>query len=180
MGRREQPQIKQRILERCVEHALEHGLPEHLEPLAAATDTSTRMLIYHFGTRDDLLRKILEHARRRQIELFTAMMQPRTGEPYTTTLAKAWEGMSGTQGEPYLRMFRRLHDTAGEPLWPNFRREATLDWLEPIEQGLATIGRSEQATLLLAVIRGLLIDLDATSDIDRTTKAFHQYLATIA
>jgi hypothetical protein len=42
-------------------------------------------------------------------------------------------------GEPYLRMFTRLHDTAGEPLWPGFRRTATTDWLAPLEDGLRSL-----------------------------------------
>ncbi|MGW3288682.1 hypothetical protein ACWDR3_28990 [Streptomyces sp. NPDC001002] len=47
----------------CADHALAHGLPDRLEPLATATGTSARMLIYHFGTRDALLRAILGRAR---------------------------------------------------------------------------------------------------------------------
>ncbi|MGX1510221.1 TetR/AcrR family transcriptional regulator [Streptomyces collinus] len=57
MGRHKQPEIRDRILDACVDHALRHGLPDRLEPLAAASGTSARMLIYHFGTRDALLRE---------------------------------------------------------------------------------------------------------------------------
>ncbi|MGI8844984.1 MAG: hypothetical protein ACR2HC_02215 [Thermoleophilaceae bacterium] len=35
--------------------------------------------------------------------------------------------MTGPHGRPYLRMFSRLHDTSGEPLWPGFRLTATTD-----------------------------------------------------
>jgi AcrR family transcriptional regulator len=166
MGRQRQPQIRQRLLDACTDYALEHGLPDRLRPLAAAAGTSNRMLLYHFGTRDGLLREVLGQARRRQ-------------EPYTTTLARAWSAISGPQGEPYLRMFNRLHDTAGEPLWPGFRRTATTDWLAPLEEGMRSLGRPELATVVLAVIRGLLKDLDATGDTARTDRAFHDFLATI-
>jgi hypothetical protein len=88
--------------------------------------------------------------------------------------------MTGPTGRPYLQMFGRLHDTAGEPHWPGFRRAATTDWLAPLEEGMATIGRPELATLVLAVIRGLLQDLDATGDTERTDAAFHDFLATLA
>jgi hypothetical protein len=76
-------------------------------------------------------------------------------------------------------MFTRLHETAGEPLWPGFRRIATIDWLAPLEQGMRSIGRPELATVVLAVIRGLLMDLDATGDTARTDQAFHDFLSTI-
>ena len=69
---------------------------------------------------------------RREVALSTYLDQPdclagdcirlRADEPYTRTLARAWSAISGPEGEPYLRMFGRLHDTAGEPLWLCRRR----------------------------------------------------------
>jgi AcrR family transcriptional regulator len=179
VGRRPQPQIKQRLLDTCTDYALEHGLPDRLAPLAAAAGTSSRMLIYHFGTRDRLLREILGQARQRQLETFTDLLRVRPEEPYPTTLSHAWSAMTGAQGRPYLRMFSRLHDSAGEPLWPGFRQTATTDWLAPLERGMRSLGRPELATVVLAVIRGLLMDLDATGDAIRTDRAFHDFLATI-
>ena len=179
MGRRPQPEIRQRLLDTCTDYALEHGLPDRLGPLATATDTSSRMLIYHFGTRDRLLREILGQARQRQVDAFTDLLRVRPNQPYTVTLSHAWTTMTGPQGEPYLRMFTRLHDTAGEPLWPGFRRIATTDWLAPLEKGMRSLGRPRLATVVLAVIRGLLMDLDATGDTARTDQAFHDFLTTI-
>jgi len=179
MGRQPQPHIKQRLLDACTDYALDHGLPDRLAPLAAAAGTSSRMLIYHFETRDGLLREVLRQARRRQVEAFTDLILLRPDEPYPVTLARAWSAISGPQGEPYLRLFSRLHDTAGEPLWPGFRRTATTDWLAPLEHGMRSLGRPELATVVLAVIRGLLMDLDATGDATRTDRAFADFLTTI-
>jgi len=179
MGRHRQPQIRQRLLDACTDYALAQGLPDRLEPLATAAGTSSRMLIYHFGTRDGLLREILGQARERQVETFTDLIRLRPQEPYPVTLARAWSAISGPPGEPYLRMFTRLHDTAGEPLWPGFRRTATTDWLAPLEDGLRSLGRPELATVVLAVIRGLLMDLAATGDTARTNQAFNDFLTTI-
>jgi AcrR family transcriptional regulator len=179
VGRQRQPEIRQRLLAACTDYALENGLPDRLGPLAAATDTSSRMLIYHFGTRDGLLREILEEARQRQLEVFIDLLRVRPEEPYPATLSHAWSAMTGPPGTPYLRMFGRLHDTAGEPLWPGFRRAATTDWLAPLEEGMRTLGRPELATVVLAVFRGLLQDLDATGDAARTDQAFQDFLTTI-
>lgn len=129
--------------------------------------------------RDGLLREILGQARRRQVEAFTDLIRLREEEAYPVTLARAWAAISGPPGEHYLRMFTRLHETAGEPLWPGFRRTATTDWLPPIEDGLRSLGRPELATVVLAVIRGLLMDLDATGDTARTHRAFDDFLTTI-
>jgi AcrR family transcriptional regulator len=80
MGRHKQPEIHDRILDACTDHALAHGLPDRLEPFAATFGTSTRMLIYHFGTRDALLREALGRARQRQqaFDDFLALLAPVT------------------------------------------------------------------------------------------------------
>ena len=58
-------------------------------------------------------------------------------------------------------------------------RIATTDWLGPLEQGMRSLGRPELATVVLAVIRGLLKDLGATGDTARTDQAFQDFLTTI-
>ena len=202
MGRQPQPEIRARLLAACVEHALAHGLPDRLEPLATATGTSARMLLYHFGTRDGLLRAVLVQARAQQLELFRGLLEPRPDEPYTATLRRAWAGMTGPAGAPYLRVFGRLRESAEQQLWPDFRRVATTDWLGTLGRGTATLdpptlgppaldppaldpraldppalGRPELATLVLAVVRGLFMDLDATGDTARADRAFDDFLA---
>jgi AcrR family transcriptional regulator len=179
MGRHPQPEIRQQLLESCTDYALEHGLPDRLGPFASATGASSRMLIYHFETRDQLLREVLGLARERQVASFTELLSLRPDEPYLKTLSRAWAEISGPEGAPYLRMFGRLHDSAGAPLWPGFRRAATTDWLSPLEEGMGSLGRPELATVVLAVIRGLLMDLDGTGDEARTSKAFNDFLATL-
>src|SRR5580698_59621 len=112
MGRHRQPQIRQRLLDACTDHALAHGLPDRLGPLATAAGTSTRMLIYHFGTRDGLLREVLRQARQRQRDDFGALLQVRSDELYLTTLGRAWSGITRAPGRSYLNLFGRLRENA--------------------------------------------------------------------
>lgn len=179
MGRHKQPEIRDRILDACVDHALAHGLPDRLEPLAAASGTSARMLIYHFGTRDALLRETLRRARRRQRDFFGDLVAPRPDEPYPSTLRRAWRAMTGPAGLPYLSMFGRLREDAEQQLWPGFRRESTTDWLQPFEDGMRSMGRPELATLVLAVVRGLIMDIETTGDVPRADRAFEDFLAVL-
>jgi len=179
VGRRLQPEITDRLLSTCTDYALTCGLPDRLEPLARATGTSARVLIYHFRTRDALLRAILGQARQRQLDTFGDLLSARPDELYTVTLQRAWTSMTGPDGQPYLRMFGQLRESAEQQLWPDFRRTATTDWLGPLQDGLHSIGRPELATLVLAVIRGLLMDLDATNDTSRTDRAFHDFLSAV-
>ena len=179
MGRQKQPAIRRRLLAACTDHALAHGLPDRLEPLAVAAGTSPRMLIYHFGTRDALLREVLGLARERQRQLFGDLLRAVPGEPYPRTLTAAWATMTGPAGRPYLDMFGRLRQNVAQHLWPEFPREATTDWLGPLADGLGSIGRPELATLVLAVIRGLIMDLEATGDEARTGRAFTEFVRTL-
>lgn len=176
MGRLPQPEIKNELLDACTDYALEHGLPDRMEPLVRTSGASARMLLYHFGTRDALLRAILRQARQRQLDTFGDLLRARQDEHYTVTLWRAWETMTGPGGQPYLRMFGQLRESAEQQLWPNFRSLATTDWLVPLEDGLRTLDAPELATLVLAVIRGLLLDLDATADSERVNRAFSQFL----
>src|SRR4051794_689697 len=86
MGRHPQPEIREHLLDACTSYALERGLPDRMGPLAVAAGTSTRMLVYHFGTRDVLLREVLGRARQRQLEAFGQMLRLRPNEPYLDTL----------------------------------------------------------------------------------------------
>ena len=179
MGRQKQPEIRERVLDACTDYALGYGLPDRLEPFATAAGTSTRMLIYHFGTRDALLREVLGHARLRHRAVFGELLRPRSDENYLDTLRRAWPDMTGPAGRPFLDIFGRLREDLGQQLWPDFRIEATTDWLAPLTKGLDTLGRPELATVVLAVIRGLIMDLEATEDRDRVDQAFTDFLESL-
>lgn len=137
------------------------------------------MLIYHFGTRDRLLREILGQARHRQRAAFEEVLRPKPGEPYLCTLRHTWPGITGPVGRRYVEIFGRLREDTEQRLWPDFRREATTDWLGPLTEGLDSIGRPDLATVVLAVIRGLIMDLEATDDAQRVDRAFTDFLDTL-
>ena len=179
MGRPRQPEIAGRLLSDCVAYSLEHGLPDGLEPLANAAGTSVRMLVYHFGSKDELLLAILRRAREQQLQMFGELLAVRPGERYTVTLRRAWTVMTSREGEPYLRMFGQLREDTEQQLWPGFRREATTDWLGALETGLRSIDQAGLATLTLGVIRGLMMDLDSTADSARVNQAFDDFLRTL-
>jgi AcrR family transcriptional regulator len=180
VGRRKQPELRERILDACVDHALADGLPDRLDPFARACGTSTRMLIYHFGTKDALLRETLRRARERQRDFYGDLLSPRPDEPYPQTLRRTWRTMTGPEGRPFLSLFGRLRESAEQQLWPGFRRVATTDWLQPLEDGMRSVGRPELATLVLAVIRGLILDIEATGDVARADRAFDDFLDALA
>jgi AcrR family transcriptional regulator len=59
---------REEMLDQVVDHVLEHGLIGlTLRPLAAAIGTSDRMLIYHFGSRDELVTAVVTRTNDRAV-----------------------------------------------------------------------------------------------------------------
>jgi AcrR family transcriptional regulator len=181
MGRRPQPRIRERLLDGGTRFLLDNGLPApSLTPIAAALGTSPRMLIYHFGTKDKLVREALVEARRRQRALFDAALTHRPGVPYADTLAAAWSTLAGPEGQSYVRLFSAVHALPdGESPWGDFPVMATHDWLPILEAGLRADGYPDPpalATLALAVARGLFLDRRSTGEYGRGADAYAAFI----
>ena len=175
-------------MRRAADHLLERGVVAvSLRDLAAAVGVSPRMLVHHFGSREELVARALGDARSRQREAFEARLAPQPGRPYADVLTDAWRWFATDEAQPYLRLFGQLHALAHAPGSPHaeFLRESVLDWLPTIEHGFAADGADpatahELATLTLAVVRGLLQDADAIGDQKRTSAAFERYAALLS
>ena len=176
-------QHRDAIVERAADHLLDRGLVAvSLRELATAVGVSPRMLVHHFGSREQLLSRALREARSRQRAAFEARLAPQAARRYAEVLTDAWRWFASDEAQPYLRLFGQLHALAGAPGSPHaeFLRESVLDWLPTLEAGFAADGADpatarELATLTLAVVRGLLQDLTAIGDAQRVSAAFERY-----
>jgi AcrR family transcriptional regulator len=170
------------LLERCYAYVQEHGLAAvSLRPLAAAVGSSPRVLLFLFGSKDGLVHALLARARAEETELL--------GEtPAVVDLRAAalqvWEWLAADRHRGLLRLWvesyaRSLIEPDGP--WGPFARETVDDWLallaaaQPASEREAEAGIA-QRTLVLAVLRGALLDLLATGDRERTTRAVRQGL----
>jgi AcrR family transcriptional regulator len=173
------------IVERAADHLLERGVVAvSLRELARAVSVSPRMLVHHFGSREELVSRALREARSRQREAFQARLTPQPGRPYADVLTDAWSWFATDEARPYLRLFGQLYAHAQAPDSPHgeFLRESVLDWLPTIEDGFGADGADqatarELSTLTVAVIRGLLQDASAIGDQERVSAAFERYAA---
>lgn len=81
---------------------------------------------------------------------------------------------------PYHNLFRELHNLAPETSpWQDFAAHAADDWLPTVAAGLRADGHPDPtpaATMILATIRGLLLDLHVTSDHARITQALDTFI----
>lgn len=150
-----------------------------LRDVAAAVGTSHRMLLHHFGSREDLLIAIVEEAERRQMALVPDLPQsPADG------FAAMWADLRRPELRQLERLFFECYSRAaqGEKPFTRMVPGAVDGWLREVESAAAGVEYDgAMARLGLAVTRGLLLDLVATDDeagVDAAAQAFITLLAT--
>lgn len=188
MGRRVDPTRRNELLDAVAAYLLEHGLADlSLRPLARAIGTSPRMLLYHFGSKEDLVVAALAKAREREKELFSAWALKTGAANDPEKLARrAWAWMSDPATEPFMRLFFEVYGMAlQQPLrYAGFLDHAVEDWLAALIEGLQDAGLVQAearraATLVVALARGLLLDLLATGDRQRIDGAIDSLVGEI-
>jgi AcrR family transcriptional regulator len=157
------PDLERRreLLDAVVEEFAARGIGDRsLRDVAAAVGTSHRMLLHHFGSRNELLLAIVGEVERRQMSI----MRELPSEP-AEAIAAMWADLS----RPELRSFERLffecyaRGAQGEEPFAGMLPGAVDDWLA---DDAAQVVDPATMRLGLAVARGLLLDLVATDDRD--------------
>ena len=176
MARPPNPGIRARLRDQAVDYVLAHGLQElALRPLAKVLKTNARMLIYHFGSREGLMRQILAGLREREDDRIQAWFQ--TGEKPRTLpefLRWYWKRASVPRGRPAIRIIFELYALAlrNSQEYPGVLEDPLVYWQKLAKQaGISSNLEAVEATLLLACTRGLLLDLCATGDRTRVGRA---------
>lgn len=173
MARPADPGIRARLRDQAVVYVLTHGLGDlALRPLAKALKTNARMLIYHFGSREGLLREILAGLRERESAQVGRWMKssrkPRTMPDF---LRWYWRRISAPQARSAVNLVFELYALAlrNPRDYPGVLEEPLAFWPKLVRaMGIQSEVDEVEATLLLAALRGLLLDLCATSDRRRT------------
>jgi AcrR family transcriptional regulator len=184
---------KAELLELAYAYAIRHGRTDlSLRPMAAAIGSSPRVLLYLFGSKDGLIRALLVRSRADELRLIDELRQvsaPAGGPAGSGGLAEAgeriWAYLSAATHRPLLRLWldgysRSVSEPDGP--WAGFGQATVRDWLailaglQPPGYRSTAVGEDER-TLLLAVLRGGLLDLLATNETERTTAAVRRQLA---
>ena len=141
-----------------------------LRELAEAVGTSHRMLLHHFGSREELLLAIVDEVERRQLALLGEL-----DADSTNSFAAMWAHLR----RPELRALERLffecyaRGAQGETPFTSMLPAAVDGWLNEVA------GDRAEARLGLAVVRGLLLDLAGTNDeagVDAAAQRFVELL----
>ncbi len=176
MARPPDPGIRERLRNQAVDYVLSYGVGDlALRPLAKALKTNARMLVYHFGSREGLMREILAGLRERgdaHIQAwFEAGKNPRTLSEF---LRWYWQWMSAPRARPAVRLIFELYALAlrNPRDYPGILEAPLAHWQSVTKKaGLRSEFEAAEATLLLAATRGLLLDLCATGNRARVGRA---------
>ncbi|MCX4744315.1 TetR/AcrR family transcriptional regulator [Kitasatospora sp. NBC_01287] len=182
MGRPADPARRERTLARATDYVLCHGLAGlSLRPLAAALDTSPRMLLYDFGSKQELVAAVLAEARRRGAGRLAEQLPPGTGTGSARERLRAiWEWISADERLPFVRLFFEVHaDGLVHPENYPGQGEAITDWFDTLGATFRDVSTGPDdtvtSTLVMAVVRGLLFDLTVTGDRQRTDGALDRF-----
>ncbi len=175
------------LLERAYRYVTEHGLAEmSLRPLATEIGSSPRVLLFLFGSKDGLVRALLARARADEV----AQLR-RIRDEADVDLARAglevWHWLSAEEHRGLLTLWtesyaRSLREPDGP--WAGFASSTVQDWMallagvQPQRERRSAAGEARR-TLVLSILRGAMLDLLATGDRRRTTRAVAQALASI-
>lgn len=178
MARPSNPKIRARLREEAVDYVISHGAADlTLRPLAKALKTNARMLMYHFGSREGLMREILAGLRQRGDALIQEWFsKAKTPPTLAEFLLMYWQRMSDPRIRAVVRLIFELYALAlrDPPSYPGVLTDPIGHWRKLVARtGRAPKIRKAEATLLLAATRGLLLDLCATGERRRVTQALN-------
>ena len=171
MARTANPKRPEVLLDSIVEYLTTHGVADvSLRPLAKAVGSSPRVLLYYFGSKEQLVARSLKRLRERQRAAFARMKQAGAQDPIEVCRA-VWRQLAAPQTEPLLRLFFQAYSMGlQEPKrFAGFLHDAIEDWLEflaapRIAAGAAPAAARAYATVVLAGFRGFMLDYCATHD----------------
>jgi AcrR family transcriptional regulator len=184
VGRPIDHQRRAELLDAAVDYAAEHGFSElSWRPVAAALGVSPTTLVHHFGSKEQMLEAILGRLRER---IFVATRDLAGEQPDLATEARAsWARASDPQHGAEFRLFFAVYGRAlqSPQQFAAFLGHVVAYWMSALvaAQGPDTdpATATRRATLVIATIRGLLLDLLATGDRDRIQDAAESFLATL-
>jgi AcrR family transcriptional regulator len=157
----------------ATDYVHEHGLIGlSLRPLAAALGTSDRMLLYHFGTKDDLIAALLRESNDRGVAGIQALSP---SHDLRAAVHELWSAVNSPAIEPCARLYVEAAALGllGREPYVSVVREANARWMQALvthlnQSGVARPLARRAATVIDAAFIGF--QLDAPLDVSRAAR----------
>ncbi len=180
MPRHPDPLRKPQLLAEILDYLLDKSLASvSFRTIALALGFSTYTLVYHFGTRDQLLSEIVAAVSTRTVEVEQQMVDaPDTLDAYFRGLEESWAWTL----QPRNRQLQRLEFEASlieavEPDKHDFSRALFATWQRIGQQALISLGIPErdavvEVRMLVDNFYGIQYDFVLNGDAEPATRAF--------
>jgi AcrR family transcriptional regulator len=183
-GRPVDHQRRAELLDAVVDFTVEHGFADlSWRPVAAALGVSPTTLVHRFGTKEQMLQAVLGRLRER---IFRATGEAVGGQPGLAAAVRAvWERTSDPARGAEFRLFFAVYGRAlqAPEQFADFLEHVVADWMESLRAAQGPdadpVAATRTATLVVATIRGLLLDLLTTGDRERVREAAESFLASL-
>jgi AcrR family transcriptional regulator len=171
------------LLEAIVHYLTIHGLADlSLRPLAKAVGSSPRVLLYYFGSKEKMVIRALAAIRQRQRASYDQLQDASLSKACGTI----WKHMSAPDSEPFFRLFFEVYGLAlrRPQVYKDFLHATIEDWLEFTADSLGREGYGKKearavATVVVAGLRGFMLDFCASHDRRRLDLAVSLWLRTL-
>jgi AcrR family transcriptional regulator len=166
---KKKPQRRADVLNEMADYILGSGMSDAtLRPAAAAIGTSTRTLLYHFRSKEELLVEALKEVRRREVAMLGQELAALPRGSVSEVMRAIWRWYSSPARIPYLKLFFEAWGVSlHRPfLYEGFLQDVKRDVVDvmiPVIEGYGYPPHQAAAvaTFFVAAFRGLLIDLVA-------------------
>lgn len=174
------------VLDAIVRYLVKDGVAElSLRPLAKAVGSSPRVLLYYFGSKENLLIQAIKRLRDQQRAGFSKMRGIQYDHP--SDLCRAiWKQMSAPASEATFRLSFETYVLAlrRPKLFADFLSSSIDDWLEFLSEPLLCRGASRAqarayATVVVAGFRGFMLDYLASHDRVRVNRAVEMWIRSL-
>lgn len=171
------------LLDAIVKYLVRYGVAElSLRPLARAVGSSPRVLLYYFGSKEDLVLAAVMRLRERQRAGFGQMREARYEDPSDACRA-IWKQMSAPEAEMMFRLSLETYSLAlrYRRRFRGYLESSIEDWLRFLVEPMRSRGVPEAAarafaTVVVAGFRGFMLDYCATRDRERVDRAVDLWL----
>jgi AcrR family transcriptional regulator len=176
---------RQELLDRIVQYLAHNGLAQAtLRPMAATLDVSINRLVHHFGSKEELLTSAVARGIEQQLAVQAAWLARSPRLTLVALYRRWWKWMNASPENLALVRLNyeaAILDASVTGLAGDVRADQIGVWRHEVAQrlereGLTRARAAAEASLAKATFTGLVMDLLATGERQRLTRAMDDFL----
>ncbi len=175
------------LLDKIIDQLMTSGISDlSLRELASQLDTSHRVLLYHFGSKEELISEVVQEVRHREKSHFVDSVVPNNQASTGQALTAFYDHNVSEAMRPYFHLFYEVWGIAqaNPDAYEKFLDGIVSVWVDSLSEILLRAGYGYEdartrATLVLAAMRGLQLDIFTTGEKERADRAFDALVSLI-